>query len=129
MATPALRTSPLRIPSSSGVRTCVCRMRPTTTSHLKTLRMDDYLLKGGFLWIDDNWDPDFDYIRPNLMRILPGGKIVDVPCVHPMFSMLYRGNPLLQIPSLVSWQRTRLKIEIVLSIVHYLGVVDDHVLL
>ena len=32
----------------------------------ETARMHDYLLKGGFLWIDDNWDPDFEYIRPNL---------------------------------------------------------------
>jgi hypothetical protein len=24
----------------------------------ETLRMHDYLLNDGFLWIDDNWDPD-----------------------------------------------------------------------
>jgi hypothetical protein len=45
----------------------------------ETTRMHDYLLKGGFLWIDDNWDPDFEYIRPNLKRILPGAQIVDLP--------------------------------------------------
>ena len=71
----------------------------------ETARMHDYLLKGGFLWIDDNWDPDFEYIRPNLMRILPGAKIVDLPVEHPMFSVLYRVNPLPQIPSLGSWLR------------------------
>ena len=48
----------------------------------ETARMHDYLLKGGFLWIDDNWDPDFEYIRPNLMRILPGATIVDLPVEH-----------------------------------------------
>ena len=73
----------------------------------ETARMHDYLLKGGFLWIDDNWDPDFEYIRPNLMRILPAAKIVDLPVEHPMFSIFYRVNPLPQIPSLGSWQRTR----------------------
>jgi len=72
----------------------------------ETVRMHDYLLKGGFLWIDDNWDPDFDYIRPNLVRILPGAKIVDLPVDHPMFSIVYRINPLPQIPSLGSWMRT-----------------------
>jgi hypothetical protein len=112
---------------SSGVRTCACRMRPTTTSHLKRpTRMHDYLLKGGFLWIDDNWDPDFEYIRPNLMRILPGAKIVDLPVEHPMFSILYRVDPLPQIPSLGSWQRTRQDSEIGPSTVHYYGVFDDH---
>ena len=27
----------------------------------ETARMHDYLLKGGFLWIDDNWDPDSEH--------------------------------------------------------------------
>ena len=71
----------------------------------ETARMHDYLLKGGFLWIDDNWDPDFEFIRPNIMRILPGATIVDLPVEHPMFSILYRVDPLPQIPSLGSWRR------------------------
>ena len=92
----------------------------------ETARMHDYLLKGGFLWIDDNWDPDFEYIRPNIMRILPGATIVDLPVDHPMFSILYRVNPLPQIPSLGSWQRTRQDSEIGPSTVHYYAVFDDH---
>jgi hypothetical protein len=92
----------------------------------ETERMRDYLLKGGFLWIDDNWDPDFDYIRPNLMRILPGAKIVDLPVEHPMFSILYRITTLPQIPSLGSWLRTHQDSENGPSTVHYYGVFDDH---
>jgi len=92
----------------------------------ETVRMHDYLLKGGFLWIDDNWDPDFEYIRPNLLRILPGANIVDLPVDHPMFSILYRVNPLPQIPSLGSWVRSREDSEIGPSTVHYYGVFDDH---
>ena len=92
----------------------------------ETARMHDYLLKGGFLWIDDNWDPDFEYIRPNLMRILPGAQIVDLPVEHPIFATLYRVDPLPQIPSLGSWQRNRQDSEIGPSTVHYYGVFDDH---
>ena len=92
----------------------------------ETARMHDYLLKGGFLWIDDNWDPDFEYIRPNLMRILPGAKIVDLPLEHPLFSVLYRVNPLPQIPALGSWQRTHQDSEIGPATVHYYGMFDDH---
>jgi hypothetical protein len=77
-------------------------------------RMHDYLVKGGFLWIDDNWDPDFEYIRPNLLRILPNAQIVDLPV-----------GPLPQIPSLGSWQRTGQNSEIGPSTVHYYGVFDD----
>ena len=88
--------------------------------------LHDYLVKGGFLWIDDNWDPDFDIIRPNLARILPGAKIVDLPLDYPMFSVLYRIDPLPQIPSLGSWMRNRQDSEIGPARVHYYGVFDDH---
>jgi len=88
--------------------------------------LHDYLSKGGFLWIDDNWDPDFEYIRPNLARILPGTPIIDLPVEHPMFSVLYRVNPLPQIPSLGSWQRSHQDSEIGPSTVHYYGMFDDH---
>jgi hypothetical protein len=92
----------------------------------ETARMRDYLLKGGFLWIDDNWDPDFEYIRPNLMQILPDARIVDLPVDHPMFSTVYRLDPLPQIPSLGSWVRTGETSEIGPSTVHYYGVFDNH---
>ena len=92
----------------------------------ETQRMHDYLLKGGFLWIDDNWDPDFEYIRPNLMRILPGARIVDLPLDHPLFSTFYRVDPLPQIPSLNSWVRNRQDGEFGPSTVHFYGVFDEH---
>ena len=43
-----------------------------------------------------------------------------------MFSVLYRVNPLPQIPSLGSWLRNRQNSEIRPSTVHYYGVFDDH---
>lgn len=92
----------------------------------EAVRMHDYLVKGGFLWMDDNWDPDFDIIRPNLARILPGAKIVDLSVDHPMFSTLYRITTLPQIPSLGSWVRNHANSEIGPSTVHYYGVFDDH---
>ena len=90
----------------------------------ETVRMRDYLVKGGFLWIDDNWDPDFEYIRPNLMEILPDGRIVDLPVDHPIFSTVYKLDPLPQIPSLGSWARTGATSEIGPAPVHYYGVFD-----
>jgi uncharacterized protein DUF4159 len=92
----------------------------------ETGRMHDYLLKGGFLWIDDNWDPDFEYIRPNLTRILPDAQIIDLPITHPIFSVVFRLDRLPQIPSLGSWLRTGQTSEIGPSTVHYYGVFDDH---
>ena len=91
------------------------------------VRMREYLLKGGFLWIDDNWDPDFEsYIRPNLMGILPGARIVDLPVEHPIFSAFYQLDALPQIPALGSWIRNGQDSEFGPSTVHYYGVFDEH---
>ena len=88
-------------------------------------RMHDYLTKGGFLWIDDNWDPDFEYIRPNLMQILPDAQIVDLPPDHPIFDTVYKVDPLPQIPSMNSWLRSGQDGEFGPSTVHYYGVFDN----
>ena len=90
----------------------------------ETARMHDYLTKGGFLWIDDNWDPDFEFIRPNLQRIVPEARIVDLPVEHPMFKILYNINVLPQIPSLGSWRRFHEDSENGLP-VRYYGVFGD----
>jgi hypothetical protein len=89
-------------------------------------RLREYLLKGGFLWMDDNWDPDFEYIRPNLTRILPGYQIRDLPLEYPMFSVLYKLDHLPQIPAINSWFRSGQDSEIGPAQVHYYGIVDDH---
>lgn len=88
-------------------------------------RMRDYLAKGGFLWMDDNWDPDFEYILPNVMRIMPGARMVDLTVDHPLFSVLYHIEKLPQIPSLNSWLRSGQDSEIGPSTVHYYGFFDD----
>jgi hypothetical protein len=87
-------------------------------------RLHDYLVKGGFLWIDDNWDPDFEFIRPNVAALMPGAKIVQLTTDYPMFSMLYRISELPQIPSLGSWLRNGQDSENGLP-VRYYGVFDD----
>jgi hypothetical protein len=59
------------------------------------------------------------------MRISCPARIVDLP-VETHFSILYRVNPLPQIPSLGSWQFSRQDSEIGPSTVHYYGVFDDN---
>lgn len=94
-------------------------------SDLEADRLREYLLKGGFIWMDDNWDPDMEYIRPNLARILPGVPIVDLPLEHPMFSSLYHLKRLPQIPSINAWLRTGEDSEIGPVPVHYYGMFDE----
>jgi hypothetical protein len=89
----------------------------------ETARMHDYLVKGGFLWMDDNWDPDFEFIRPNIEAILPDAKIVELTIDHPLFSVVFPLDPLPQIPSLNSWRRIEGDSENGLP-VRYYGVFD-----
>ena len=43
-----------------------------------------YLTGGGFLHADDNYGMD-PYIRPQLEKIFPGSKLVELPFSHPIF--------------------------------------------
>jgi hypothetical protein len=89
----------------------------------ETMRLREYLLKGGFLWMDDNWDPDFEYIRANLQRIVPDAQIIDLPSDHPIFTTVYNVKPP-QIPSMNSWLRSGQTGEFGPSTLHFYGVFD-----
>ncbi|HYM24880.1 MAG TPA: DUF4159 domain-containing protein [Vicinamibacterales bacterium] len=76
-----------------------------STEEIATLRQ--YLLKGGFLWEDDNWtDSDWAYIEDNLLRVLPAYPIVEITPGHPLLSALYHVSEVPQIPSIESWRRS-----------------------
>lgn len=65
-----------------------------------------YLLKGGFLWVDDFWgDRAWEAWTGELSRVLPRAEypIVDVPIDHPIFRGLYHVERLPQIPSIQFW--------------------------
>ncbi|MCS6934217.1 MAG: DUF4159 domain-containing protein [Chitinophagales bacterium] len=47
-----------------------------------------YLLGGGFLHVDDNYGMD-KYIRPQLEKLFPGVKLVELPFSHPIFHQKY----------------------------------------
>ena len=47
-----------------------------------------YLSAGGFLHADDNYGMD-PYIRPQLEKIFPGTKLVELPFSHPIFHQKY----------------------------------------
>jgi hypothetical protein len=73
-------------------------------------RLREYLLKGGFLWVDDFWGSDaWDVWASEIARALPPSEypIVDVPDDHPIFRSQYTlsdGVP--QVPSINHWLGT-----------------------
>ena len=68
-----------------------------------TLR--DYLVKGGFLWVDDFWGPcAWDNWVSNISKVLPPGEypIHDIPLDHPIRRMLFEFKDLPQIRRSIS---------------------------
>lgn len=51
-------------------------------------RLREYLLRGGFLHVDDNYglDPHF---RREIARVFPDRPLVDVPLSHPIYHIVY----------------------------------------
>ena len=71
-------------------------------------RLRAYLLRGGFLWVDDFWGPQaWDHWTAELARALPPSvhPIVDLPLDHPLFRGLYQIEKVPQIPSIQFWRR------------------------
>jgi hypothetical protein len=50
--------------------------------------MRNYLMGGGFLHADDNYGMD-KYLRPQLEKIFPGQKLVELPFSHEVFHQKY----------------------------------------
>ncbi len=71
----------------------------------KALR--DYMLKGGFLWVDESWGSRaWDHWAGEVRKIFPSENeypIIDVPINHSMFHTLFDVKKFPQIPSIGRW--------------------------
>jgi hypothetical protein len=72
-------------------------------------RLREYLLKGGFLWVDDFWgDWAWAQWTEEIGRVLPAGEypIRPVPMDHPVYRSFFQVDTLPQIPSIAHWRRS-----------------------
>ena len=51
-------------------------------------RLREYLLRGGFLHVDDNYGLDESF-RREIRRVFPDRALVDVPLSHPVYNIVY----------------------------------------
>lgn len=68
-----------------------------------------YLLKGGFLWVDDFWGTRaWESWTGEIAKVLPPAEypVHDVPIDHPIFRTLYHVERLPQIPSIQFWRQS-----------------------
>ena len=74
----------------------------------EVLKLREYLLKGGFLWVDDYWgEYAWDQWAEQIGRVLPPADfpIADLPLEHPIWQSQFQLKELPQIPAIQSWRR------------------------
>ena len=72
------------------------------------LRLREYLLKGGFLWVDDFWGSyAWDIFAEQIRKVFPPSEfpIEDVPADHPIFHTSFDLAGVPQIPGIGTWRR------------------------
>lgn len=70
-------------------------------------RLREWLLKGGFLWVDDFWgERAWEAWTREIGRVLPPAEypILPLPMDHPIFRTLFEVRTLPQIPSIQFWR-------------------------
>jgi hypothetical protein len=73
-------------------------------SDTEARRLREYLLKGGFLWVDDFWGtPAWDQWASQIKRVLPEFPIVDIAASDPIRQALFTIKDVKQVPSIFSW--------------------------
>jgi hypothetical protein len=78
-------------------------------STAEAARLHDYLLKGGFLWVDDFWGTEaWEHWAEEIAKALPPREypIVDIPPDHPIRHILHRLTQVPQVTSIQNWRRT-----------------------
>ncbi len=69
-----------------------------TPSEVEGLR--DYLLSGGFLFVDDFWGTyEWMNFESEIARVLPEYPIEELPLDHPVFSTVYDIDSIVQVPN------------------------------
>jgi hypothetical protein len=72
-------------------------------------RLRTYLLKGGFLWVDDFWGTrSWDQWASEIGRVLPAFEypIIDLPIEHELFRTLFHVQQVPQISNIRFWRNT-----------------------
>ena len=74
-------------------------------SNAEVQRLREYLLKGGFLWVDDFWGTAaWEQWSSQIKRVLPEFPIVDVEPGDPLRQAQFTIAEVKQVPSILSWR-------------------------
>jgi hypothetical protein len=89
----------------------------------------EYLLRGGFIMLDDFWGAsEFNRFEESMRRVFPDRQIVEIANDDPIFHVVYDLDERYQVPGQWALQRgsTYRNGEEGGSVAHWLGIYDDH---
>ena len=73
----------------------------------EAMALRQYLLKGGFLWVDDFWGTAaWAQWSSEIRKALPEYRIVDVPPDHPLLNSMFRITEVPQVTNIGFWRRS-----------------------
>jgi hypothetical protein len=78
-------------------------------TEMEAANLREYLLKGGFLWVDDFWGSyQWDHWVGQLRKVLPASDypIFDIPLDHPLFRTQFDVGVIPQIPNIGFYMRS-----------------------
>jgi hypothetical protein len=95
-------------------------------------QLRNYLLKGGFLWVDDFWGSRaWDNWQAQIAKVLPPDQypVIDIPTDHVIYRTLFDVHKIPQIPSIQFWRQSGGLLSERgqdSATVHFRGINDEH---
>ena len=89
-------------------------------------RLREYVLRGGFLFLDDFWgEYEWENVRDQMHRIFPEYEIKDLPLDHSVFHCFFDIKEVIQVPGIGSWLYRGVTHEKGGIVPHYMGVQNE----
>lgn len=87
----------------------------------------EYLLRGGFLFLDDfHGEYEWEHVQEQMKKVLPEYEIKDLPPKHPLFHSYLDINEVVQVPGIHSWVYRGVTYEKGGVTPHYMGIEDKN---
>jgi hypothetical protein len=91
----------------------------------EALRLREFSLRGGFIFLDDFWGSDeWENVRDQMRRVFPEYEIKDLPPDHPLFHCYFDIREVIQVPGIGSWLGRGVTHEKGGIVPHYMGIQD-----
>jgi len=90
-------------------------------------RLRDYLLRGGFIYMDDFWnDDEWQRFMDSMKRVFPDRTIVEIENSDPIFHVLYDLSDRYQVPGQWALRGGGMARRAEGTVPHWRGIYDDH---